>query len=104
MSILYPKSFAQLKGRIYEDSYLNLFLTYHTTSNKKIKTQNIHNFSIQKYYLYTFPSPCKKSQNITAGCLLPLDLAGAVLVLDLLALGHARVPVRFAVGAADGSA
>jgi len=27
--------------------------------------------------------------------------AGAVLVLDLFALGHARVPVRFAVGAAD---
>ena len=77
--------------------------TWRETNNKKIKTQNIHNFSIQKYYLCTFPSPCKKSQNITAGCLLPLDLAGAVLVLDVLALGHARVPVRFAVGAADGS-
>ena len=29
--------------------------------------------------------------------------AGAVLELDFFALGHARVPVRFAVGAADGS-
>merc|ERR1711934_971931 len=78
--------------------------TWRETNNKKNKNPKYSQFFYTKIlFVYISLSLQKKGQNITAGCLLPLDLAGAVLVLDLLALGHARVPVRFAVGAADWS-